>query len=856
MKRLFLVDGSNHAFRVHFALPPMHDSSGFPTRALYGFTQLFGKLVRTYKPDYVAVAFDHGETFRHVMYPEYKGHRPDMPEDLRAQWPLLPTLVEAFGYRVVKSPGFEADDVLGALAKKYGSEDVEVILVTGDHDYYQLVDGHIRVLDDMKDEEIGPAEVLAKLGLGPDRVIDIKALAGDTSDNIPGVPGIGEKTAVKYLQKYGDVEAVLANWKDIGGKRGEALRDNAANARLSRELATIRLDTPLDVSLDELAPQPLHEDQLRELFDRWGFGMMARKLLPERKALVAERWRIADDLPALEAQLRALGEVAVDVEVVDEKIRGASFAWDGGDAVYVGIEGADTIARWLADEKIAKVMHDHTPLLRAGVVVRNVVSDTLLLDYVLSAHESDHSLEKLANRHLAHTLVPPGAGGLPFAPAVAEAAKGRNERAATIFAVDRSLRPRLDAGQKSLYETIELPLVAVLARMERAGIAVDLARLDGIKVDLDARLIDLEKACHDKAERVFNVNSRHDVSSLLFESGRYPSTASKKLKDGTFSTESGILEKLVSESGDDLPSAILAYRQLQKLKGTYVDKLPGFVRNGRIHTTLDQAVAATGRLSSRDPNLQNIPIRSFEGRRIRDCFVPSPGNLLFSADYSQIELRLLAHLTGEDSLIASFAAGEDIHRRTASECFNIPIEAVTQEQRNAAKAINFGLMYGMSSFRLASNLQISREEAQAYVDKYFARLPKVASWLENTRAEARKRGFVETIFGRKRVLPEIQSKNFNERMTGEREAINTPVQGAAADIIKIAMIHVDKMLREEGFKAKLILQVHDELLFDVPEDEVSRLWTRVIDLMKHAGKLRAPLEVNAATGTTWNEAHG
>lgn len=498
MKRLFLVDGSNHAFRVHFALPPMHDATGFPTRALYGFTQLFGKMLRNYKPDYVVVSFDAGETFRHRMYADYKGHRPDMPEDLRQQWPFLTPLVEAFGFKTIAVPGYEADDVLGTLAARFAADDVEVLLVTGDHDYYQLVNANVRVLDDMKDEEYGPAEVTAKLGLGPDKVVDIKALAGDSSDNIPGVPGIGEKTAVKYLQKYGDLDAVLSNWADIGGKRGEAIRDHVADARLSRDLATICTTVPMDVTLDDLVPKGIQEAELRELFDKWGFGMMSRKLLPERKGISGEQYRTVRDgasLDLLERDLRATKRFAVELDIYAGGLNGVAFAWGEGEAAYVplkpitGLDLDTDAARtrglaWLADPQLRKVVHDAkriyklidsvppptdaawtgelfpTPAADALIPARalaGVDSDTLLLDYVLSAHEGDHGLDKLANRHLGHTVVPAAAGGLPFAPPLEDAATATCERAHVAWLVDRKLTERADEGSLRVCREIEYP---------------------------------------------------------------------------------------------------------------------------------------------------------------------------------------------------------------------------------------------------------------------------------------------------------------------------------------------------------------------------------------------------------------
>lgn len=867
MPKLFLIDGSNHAFRVHFGLPPMHNASGFPTRVLYGFTTMLARLVRTYEPDYVVVSFDKGATFRHEMFPEYKGHRPDMPEDLRQQWPLLPDLVEAFGYRCIMIPGYEADDVLGTLSHQFASPDLTVYLVTGDTDFYQLVNENVRILDLMKDEELGLAEVTEKLGLPPSKMVDVLGLSGDSSDNIPGVPGVGEKTAVKYLQKYGSLEGVLAAADDIGGKRGEALKEHAESARLSYKLATIALDCPVNSTLPELKPRGMNEDVLRARFEEWDFGKIARKLLPERQGISAEGYTIVKSLVELDQVIGHFGtKVAVDLEISDDKPVGASFSWSATAAAYVPLDGrggidADAaqkkVAALLANPKVGKVFADSKKVfrlaLRWGWKIENVAGDTTLLDYVLAAHEKNHELTELAARYLGHSMMAGQSGMLPFARPLEETAKLASEAAHVVGLIESRLQGRLDAGTRHIYEQIELPLARVLADMEHAGIRIAVELLDGIRADIDLRLIEAEKRCHAIKGKAFSVNSRHEIADALFGEGS-EFTPTKKVKDG-WSTDASVLEKIAD--GTNLPSAILEYRQLQKLKGTYLDKLPTYIAaDGRIHTYYNQAIAATGRLSSEEPNLQNIPIRTFEGRRIRDCFVPAEGHLFLSADYSQIELRILAHLTEEPALVESFRKGEDIHRRTASEVFGVPPDQVTFELRSAAKAINFGLMYGMSSFRLAGDLQISRAEATKYMEEYFGRMPKVSGWIENAKIEAKKQGFVETLFGRRRVIPGIHAPNYAERMGAEREAVNTRIQGTAADIIKIAMLRVHKRLASDGFKARILLQVHDELLIEVPEAEVERLRPVVVAEMEAAAELLAPLRVNSAVGHNWNQAHG
>ncbi len=866
----------------------MHDATGFPTRALYGFTTLLAKLVRVHQPDYVVVAFDVGKSFRHDRLPSYKGHRPDMPEDLRQQWPLLPDLIEAFGYRCVTLPGWEADDVLGTFAMRFASEDVEAVIVTGDRDFFQLVGDHVKVYDAMKEEELGAPEVIERMGVAPNQIIDLKGLAGDASDNLPGVPGVGEKTAAKWLQQYGTLESVLAAATKIGGKRGQALVDHAESARLSRELATIAVDAPLSETLDDLRPRGLQEERLRALFDRYDFGKVARKLLPDRPAVAPEAWRLINEpagLASAVAEIRAGGRLAFELDYgPDGGVVGVSWCWDAGKegspnvvAAYLAVDGRPgaiaSVDAWgavrqlVTEPGIYRITHDSkatiAALERAGIEGVSFAQDMMLLDYVLAAHERGHSLVDQASRHLGHVLAASDqeAPSL-FAKPLDETAKRRAERAHVVWMLEDRLLRRLDHGTRAVYESIELPLVPVLREMERVGIGVALETLSGIRVDLQARMAELEARCHALRGRPFNIASRHEVADALFGEGA-PFVGTKKVKDG-FSTDSSVLEKLID--GENLPWAILEWRHVQKLLGTYVDKLPSYVASdGRIHTTFNQAVAATGRLSSTDPNLQNIPIRTFEGRRIREAFVPAPGHVFVSADYSQIELRILAHLTGEDALIASFQRGEDIHRRTASEVFKTSIDAVSADQRNAAKAINFGLMYGMSSFRLAGDLQISRDEANRYMEEYFGRFPKIITWLEQTREEARQHGFVETLFGRRRVLPLMHASNYNERMAAQREAVNSRVQGTAADIIKIAMIRVHQALWSEGFTrrdgdqivgARLLLQVHDELLLEVPETDAVALSARVVEVMEHAADLSVPLAVNAATGRSWNDAHG
>jgi len=867
-KKLFLIDGSNHAFRVQFALPPQHASDGFPTRVLYGFTLLFQKMMRTYRPDYCVVSFDHGKSFRHDKLEAYKGHRPDMPADMRRQWDYLPQLVEGFGYKVLAAEGYEADDVIGSLARRFASDDVHVYIVSSDKDFAQLVDPRVHLVDDAKGKVLSMDDVAEKLGVRPDQVVDMKGLAGDSSDNLPGVPGIGVKTAAKLLDQYGSFDAVLAAAADgkIKGKRGQNLQQHADDARISRELAEIYTELDLGVELDDLAPQGIQEEPLRELFDQWEFMSVANKLLPHKVAVDKSRYTAVtstEQLPALRSALTGGHPIGFALRTTSHGVLGASFAtkegvWYLPVAQRAGValdpaEARQFVLDILGDASIAKVAYGVKSLRKAvrsmGGELRGVEGDVRLLDYVLVAHRRTHGLEEIAKRHLGHNMayVPENEPLM-----LSDVVDFAGEPAQVPLLVHPKLTRRLGDGTRFVYETIELPLVEVLDDMEEAGIRIDPATFEVIAADLRERVQLAEKRCHEILGRPFKVGSPKEVAEVLFD--ELGLTKSKRTKTG-FSTDASVLEKLSDEH--PLPEAILHWRQLQKLESTYVSTLPGYAdEDHRIHTTFNQAVAATGRLSSVDPNLQNIPIRTFEGRRIRDGFVASEGHVLMSADYSQVELRVLAHCCGSGALVDSFAAGEDIHRRTASEVWGTPMDEVTSEQRSAAKAINFGLLYGMSAFRLGRDLSISRAEAQQYMDDYFGRMPQVQAWIEATKQSCRDNGYAETLFGRRRLIPEIYAKSYSDRMAGEREAVNTVVQGTAADIIKLAMLRVHRALRAAESPARMLLQVHDELLLEVPHDHVDATRDLLVEEMMAAADLAVPLAVNVGWGHNWNDAHG
>lgn len=882
MKRMFLVDGSNHAFRVYFGLPPMNAPDGMPTHALYGFTTLLSQIHRSWEPDYIAVCFDKGRTFRNDLFEDYKGHRPEMPDDLRAQWPELPGLVEAFGFKSLIVEGYEADDVIGTLAKAYAGPDCEVVLVTGDRDYYQLVDEHIKVLDIMKDLEIGPGDIEDLMGVPAGLITDLRGLSGDKSDNIPGVPQVGDKTAAGWIKKYGDLEQVIANADKIGGKRGANLKEHADMARLSKTLATICLDVPLDFDLSALAPRGLQTEELKDRFDKWNFGKIARRLLragPQVDSSVYRAVTTEAELVELTASLREAGQFGFDTETTSldplvAELVGFSFSWSKTDAVYVPIrhtEGdqlpveqvIEALKPLLQDSELGKVgsnlKYDLVVCRRAGIDLEGIAGDTMLLDYVLAAHERSHGLDTLAQRYLTHKMttfqqVSNGEERRFDEVPIDRATHYAAEDAQVALQIHDKLIESLEEGTEFVYRQIELPLIPVLADMESRGIRLDVDGLRAIRDEIAQRVEQAERDCYEIVGRTFTLGSVQQLREILFEELGYE--PGKKTKTG-YSTDSSVLEKLVGQRDPDLPAAILKWRELTKLLSTYLDKLPTFVHpsDGRIHTSFNQAVAATGRLSSNDPNLQNIPVRLEEGRRIREAFIPAQGCVFLSCDYSQVELRILAHVSESETLREAFASGEDIHRLTAGRVFGKEPAEVSAELRNAAKAINYGLLYGMSAFRLARDLGISRTEAQAYMDDYFAGMPEVQGWIEAVRASAKKSGQVTTLYGRRRLLPGLSSKRWNERAAAEREAVNTVIQGTAADIMKLAMLAVHRRLRGEGLGARMLLQVHDELLLEVPDEEIEQVKELVVAEMEGAASLTVPLVVNAAMGRSWREAH-
>ncbi len=889
---LVLVDGSSYLYRAFHALPQFSTSSGQPTGAVYGVANMLRKLANEYQPEEMAVVFDaKGKTFRDELYPEYKAHRPPMPDDLAAQVAPLREIVEAMGLPLLEIEGVEADDVIGTLARRAAEAGREVVISTGDKDMAQLVDGRVTLVDTMTDTVYDRAAVEKKFGVPPERMIDYLTLVGDKVDNIPGVPGVGPKTAAKWLARYGSLDEILRHAGEIPGKAGENLRAVQDRLPLSRALVTIRTDLDLDLPADALRRRPPDRDRLRALFARLEFKSWLAAL-GGRDGGEAEAAR-ADyacilEMPALDRWLERLAAAEVfsfdtettSLDAMSAELVGVSFTDRAGEAAYVPLahdypgapdqlDRAAVLARLrplLEDPRRPKLgqnlKYDMTVLARHGIALRGIRYDTMLESYVLDAGASRHDMDSLALKYLGHKTVKydevtgKGKSRINFSEVPLEQATPYAAEDADIaLRLHQALWPRLAAEPKlkQLFEEIEIPLVPVLSRMERHGVRIDADMLRRQSRELAGRMQEIEREAHALAGQPFNMGSPKQIQEILFDKLKLP--VLQKTPKGAPSTAEAVLAELALDY--PLPRLILEHRSLAKLKSTYTDRLPEMIhpRTGRVHTSYHQAVAATGRLSSSDPNLQNIPIRTAEGRRIREAFVPEPGWVMVAADYSQIELRIMAHLSGDERLLAAFAEGLDIHRATAAEVFGLAPEQVGDEQRRAAKAINFGLIYGMSAFGLARQLKIDRGAAQEYIDLYFARYPGVRAFMDRTREEARARGYVETVFGRRLYVPEIKAANQARRQYAERTAINAPMQGTAADIIKRAMLAVDRWIEGEGPGVRMIMQVHDELVFEVREGEVEAAMGRIRALMAGAAELRVPLEVEIGAGPNWNEAH-
>ena len=912
--KLLLVDGSSYLYRAFHALPPLVNSQGVPTGAVLGVLNMLTKLIKEESPTRVAVVFDaSGRTFRDDLFEQYKAHRPPMPDDLRSQVQPLLDAVEAMGLPLLRITGVEADDVIGTLARQAAGLGYGVLISTGDKDMAQLVDAHVGLVNTMSNTRLDRDGVKAKFDVFPEQIIDYLALVGDSSDNIPGVTGVGPKTAAKWLNQYQTLDALIANAAAVGGKVGENLRGELPTLELSRKLATIHTSVPLTLGPDALVPGAPDVARLRELYTRLELRSLLRALdgagtpgSPEAAAPAGSGDSIAgaqDAAPAVPrrrdyekvmtqesldrwlAKLRAAPVISFDTETdsldyLRAQIVGLSFAVEAGEAAYVPLghdyPGApDQLDRTavlaamkgiLEDESKPKLGHhlkfDCHILENYGIAIAGQRYDSMLESYVLNSVVTRHDMDSTVQKYLGLKTITfeevcgKGTKQITFNQVdVDRATEYAAEDADVTLQLHQALWPQLQALPRlqELYESIEQPLVQVLYHMERAGVLVDRELLRKQSGELAVRMLELQALAHAEAGGAFNVDSPKQLQEILFVKLGIP--VIRKTPTGQPSTAEDVLEELAESHV--LPKLILEYRGIAKLKSTYTDKLPEQIdaHTGRIHTSYHQAVAATGRLSSTDPNLQNIPIRTPEGRRIRQAFVAAPGHSLVAADYSQIELRIMAHLSGDASLLTAFAEDRDVHQATAAEVFGVPLQNVSADQRRSAKAINFGLIYGMSAFGLAKQLGIGRGEAQKYVDLYFERYPGVRRYMDETKQKAREAGFVETLFGRRLYLPEIQSRNQALRQYAERSAINAPMQGTAADIIKRAMIQVDAWLRTSKAKARLIMQVHDELVLEVPDAAVPTLVQQIRDHMAHAAELNVPLKVDVGIGRNWDEAH-
>jgi len=910
MHPLILIDGSNWLFRAFHALPPLTAPDGTPTGAVFGMNNMLRRLIKDYQPKSLAMVFDPpGRTFREDIYPEYKATRGATPEDLVLQFPLVVELCEALGLRVLQVPGVEADDVIGTLALRAAAAGQDVLIVTGDKDMAQLVTAQVHLLDTMKNRRMDPAGVVEKFGVPPERIVDFLALMGDTSDNIPGVPGVGEKTAAKLIAEYGSLDGVLAAAPTIKGKLGENIRANLERIPLAKDLATIRTALDLALTPDDLVPREPDEAQLEAFHARLGMlrrapesGGTTAAVVPAAPVASAAAPALAPDTPppaataaelvldeaALEAMAAALEHaelICVDTETdaLDANqagLVGFAFAIEEGKGWYVPVAhnylGAPeqlsldvvrarlkTLLEDATKPKVGQhIKYDLNVLARHGIVVRGVAYDTMLESYVIDAAGNRHDMDTLSEKYLGHKTIRfedvagKGKNQITFNQvALDKAADYSAEDADITLRLHRALYPRLAEVPelKRVFETIEMPLVPVLARMEQTGVRVDVPLLNRISVELAGRMDQIRAEAFEIAGGEFNLGSPKQLQEILFT--KLGLRVVSKTPKGDPSTAEDVLEVLAEEH--PLPRKILDWRGMQKLRSTYAEQLPNAVnpRTQRIHTSYHQAVAATGRLSSQDPNLQNIPVRTAEGRRIRQAFIPPSGQSLLSIDYSQIELRLMAHFSADERLVAAFRSGLDIHQATAAEVWGVPLDQVSGEQRRAAKAVNFGLIYGISAFGLARNLGIARGEAQDTIDRFFGRYPGVKRFMDGMRHSAHERGYVETLFGRRLYLPNIQSKNQAMRQYAERTAINAPLQGTAADLIKLAMIDVQRWLEGNAPEVRMIMQVHDELVFEGPSDRIASLASQIADRMVRIHELTVPLVADYGIGTNWDEAH-
>ena len=904
-KQIILVDGSSFLFRAYHAIrEPLTTSAGQTTHAVFGTINMLRSLTREYRPVRLAVVMDaKGKTFRNEMYPAYKANRPPMPDDLRVQLDYVKQIIPAMGITLVSVPGVEADDVIGTLAAEAERREFHTLIVSTDKDLMQLVSARVELVDTMKNARLDPDGVVKKFGVPPERMVAYLALVGDSADNIPGIPGVGPKTAVKWLTEFGSLGAITARADEITGKVGEALRENLTQLDLSRQLATLKCDLALEVSLDDLLLRPADTDRLRAIYTELEFRSWLKQLdeaagdSDDRKDAGSDagdgdkkppRYQTITDSKTLmrwigklkKSPLFALDTETTSLDAHQAELVGLSFSTTPGEAAYLPLRhryaGAPTqlppdrtlekLRPILEDPNRAKtgqnLKYDLEVLQHHGIALKGITHDTMLMSYLLDAGNSRHDLDTLALKHLGHQTLKfadvagTGKQQLTFDQIdLEQATRYAAEDADIALQLHHTLAPRLekDRALGALFRDIEMPLIGVLARIETHGVKVDAGMLRRQSADLAGRLGEIEKAAFAVAGETFNIASPRQIQEILYDKQGIP--VLRKTPGGQPSTAESVLQELAVDH--ELPRLILEHRGLAKLKSTYTDKLPDLInpKTGRIHTSYHQAVASTGRLSSSDPNLQNIPVRSEAGRHIREAFIAEAGCILVSADYSQIELRIMAHLSGDAGLIQAFNRGLDVHSATAAEVFGTAVDQVDAEQRRRAKAINFGLIYGMSAFGLARQLQIEQKQAREYIDIYFDRYPGVKQYMEDTKATARRRGFVETLYGRRLNLPEIRSKSAPRRQYAERTAINAPMQGSAADLIKLAMLAVDKWITDTGAGAKIILQVHDELVLEVAEAEAGQVADTTAELMAAVAELTVPLVVDTGAGRNWKEAH-
>jgi len=902
MKTLVLVDASSYLYRAFHAMPDLRNKAGEPTGAVYGVLNMLRRLHKDVAADYSACIFDaKGKTFRDDLYDQYKANRPPMPDDLGAQIAPLHACIRAMGWPLLEVPGVEADDVIGTLASQACESGVRTIISSGDKDLTQLVNSTVTMVNTMSGETFDEAGVLAKFGVRPDQIVDYLTLIGDGVDNIPGVDKVGPKTAAKWLQQYGSLDELLRHADELGGVIGENLRKALPWLPTARALLTVKCDVELPMHFEQMAHVAPDREKLAALYAHLEFRTWLRELNSEAGAAnvhgasappvahsARERhYETVLSVQQLEqwierverAELACVDTETTGLDPLTARLVGVALAVESDHAAYIPMAhsyaGApaqlpfdttlDRLRTWLenpAHRKVAQnAKYDTHIFANHGVRMRGVAHDTCVQSYVLESHKP-HDMDSLAKRHLGLATISfeevagKGASQIGFDQvAVERATEYSAEDADVTLQLHRTLHPQIlaDESLRFVYERIEVPVMEVLFEMERNGVLIDSALLARHSQELGRGLLDIEQRAKEVAGQPFNLNSPKQIQEILFERHKLP--VIKKTPSGQPSTDEDVLEQLALDY--PLARLILDYRAMSKLKSTYTDKLPRMVnpRTGRVHTTYNQTTAVTGRLSSNEPNLQNIPIRNAQGRRIREAFIAAPGHQLVSADYSQVELRIMAHLSGDQTLLAAFRSGEDVHRRTAAEIFGLDPEAVSSEQRRYAKTINFGLIYGMSAFGLATQLGIERSAAQQYMERYFARYPGVKAYMDATRQSARERGYVETVFGRRLYMPEINAANGQRRMGAERAAINAPMQGTAADLIKLAMLAVHGWLQADALGTRMILQVHDELVLEVPDRELESVRARVPELMCAVASLAVPLVVDTGVGPNWDKAH-